>query len=209
MSLGEPSLAGIARLLAILAGCFFVGAVNPAALVARALGKDVRGSGSKNPGATNAGRVLGVRWGVVVLLLDVAKGFLPTVLLVRHVGPWVALAGSLFVVLGHMFSPYLRGRGGKGVATTLGALLALEPWVALGALVVFGIAYAVLRYVGLASAAVALGLVLTGVLAAFGAVTSIPRAMGWWLAIVGTIVLVRHRDNLRAWRRARSIADAG
>ena len=184
-------------MLAILAICFFVGAVNPAALVARALGKDVRGSGSKNPGATNAGRVLGVRWGVVVLLLDVAKGFLPTALLVRHVGPWVVLAGSLFVVLGHMFSPYLRGRGGKGVATTLGAL------------VVFGVAYAVFRYVGLASAAVALGLVLTGVLAAFGAMTSIPRAMGWWLAIVGAIVLVRHRDNLRGWRRARSIADAG
>ena len=185
--------------LGVAVSCFLVGAINPAAILARLLGKDVRASGSGNPGATNAGRVLGVRWGVLVLLLDVVKGLLPTLLLLKVAGTWLALWGSLFVILGHMFSPYLRGRGGKGVATALGAIIAVQPWCVLAIIPVFGIAFAVLRYVGLASAVTAVVLGVIGVVEALRAHNAIARWEGWWLALVGVIVLSRHRRNVLAW----------
>ena len=106
------------RVVAVV--CFLIGSINPASLVARALGRDLRSAGSGNPGATNAGRVLGRKWGVLVLVLDVAKAWLPTVLVLRTMGTVPALVAGLAVVLGHVFSPFLRGRGGKGVACALG-----------------------------------------------------------------------------------------
>ena len=131
--------------------CFLIGSVNPAALVGRALGRDLRTSGSGNPGATNAGRVLGPKWGVLVLVLDVAKAYLPTLLVLRTLGTVPALVAGLSVVLGHVFSPFLRGHGGKGAACALGAVLAVEPWVGLGAVVAFALAKTVLPFVGEAS----------------------------------------------------------
>src|SRR3954470_8221287 len=91
--------------------CFFLGSINPASLVARALGRDLRTSGSGNPGATNAGRVLGRKWGVLVLVLDVVKAWLPTAVVLRSLGTVPALVAGFAVVLGHIFSPFLRGRG--------------------------------------------------------------------------------------------------
>lgn len=186
------------HVVGLAALCFLVGATNPAVLVARVLGKDLHRSGSGNPGATNAGRVLGVRWGVVVGVLDVLKGWLPTWWVLRAVGLWPALVCGLAVVLGHMFSPFLRGRGGKGVATTLGALVAITPWVALVAVLAFGGLVSVLRTVGEASMLIALGLVVTGCVAVSGLAPRVVGGppVGWWLVVVGLLVLVRHRRNL-------------
>ncbi|MBD3785240.1 MAG: glycerol-3-phosphate acyltransferase, partial [Micrococcales bacterium] len=133
------TVGGALGLLVVAVVAFLIGAVNPATLVARALGVDLRGAGSGNPGATNAGRVLGRKWGVLVLVLDVAKAYLPTLLALWRFGLWAALVAGLAVVLGHVFSPFLRGHGGKGVACALGAILAVAPLVALVALVVFGV----------------------------------------------------------------------
>lgn len=179
-------------------GCFLLGAANPAAVLARILGRDLRSSGSGNPGATNAGRVLGVRWGVVVGLLDVLKGWLPTWWVLRSFGLWPALVCGLALVLGHMFSPFLRGRGGKGVATSLGALLAITPWVALGAVLVFAVFVGVLRTVGEASMLVCAGLVVAGVLALAGVAPGVlgGPVTGGWLVALGVLVLSRHRRNL-------------
>ena len=105
--------------------CFLIGSINPATLVARALGRDLRGSGSGNPGATNAGRVLGRKWGALVLVLDVGKAWLPTFVVLRAMGTVPALVAGFAVVLGHVYSPFLRGKGGKGVACALGATLAV------------------------------------------------------------------------------------
>ncbi|MEO7071273.1 MAG: glycerol-3-phosphate acyltransferase, partial [Nostocoides sp.] len=76
---GHPAYGPLLIAVCILAS-FVIGSVNPAAIIARLLGRDLRASGSGNPGATNAGRVLGTRWGIVVGVLDVLKGFLPTLL---------------------------------------------------------------------------------------------------------------------------------
>jgi glycerol-3-phosphate acyltransferase PlsY len=102
-------------------------------------------------------------------------------------------------VLGHVFSPFLRGRGGKGVACALGTLLAIEPWVALGALVVFGLVKIAVPFVGEASV-VTMGLVgVVGALATVGAVPFIAPVVGVWLMAIAVLVLSRHRRNIVAW----------
>jgi glycerol-3-phosphate acyltransferase PlsY len=195
--------------LAVAGACFLIGSVNPAAVLARALGKDLRGAGSGNPGATNAGRVLGVKWGVLVGVLDVAKAYVPTLVLLHWPG-WseedrlhAALLGATAVVVGHMFSPFLRGRGGKGVATALGAILAIEPWVALAAFTVFVVFALVLRRVGRGSVATCGVLLLFGVLDGLGVLGLAPPVVGWWLAGLSLLILLRHRRNIEAWVRRR------
>jgi len=191
---------------------FLVGALSPATWIARAFGKDVSHSGSGNPGATNAGRVLGVKWGVLVGVLDVLKGFVPCWLALRAGGPALAALAAVAVVLGHMFSPFLRGRGGKGVATTLGALLAVTPWVALVALVAFAVFVGMTRRVGEASVGTCVVLVLAGALALAGVIDRVgglrlvdPPWLGLYVIALGLLVLARHRRNIEAgWRRRRA-----
>jgi acyl phosphate:glycerol-3-phosphate acyltransferase len=185
--------------------CFFVGSINPASLVARALGRDLRTSGSGNPGATNAGRVLGRRWGVLVLVLDVVKAWLPTAVVLRSMGTVPALVAGFAVVLGHVFSPFLRGRGGKGVACALGAVLALAPWLAVVAIVVFAVAKVVVPFVGEASVVTMIVLGLLGAVAAAGLVEVVSPVVGVWLVLLSLLVLSRHRRNIVAWwgRRVR------
>ena len=189
----------VLEIAAVAVICFLIGSVNPATLLARALGRDLRGSGSGNPGAANAGRVLGRKWGALVLVLDVLKAYLPTIIVLRTMGTVPALVAGFAVVLGHVFSPFLRGRGGKGVACALGTVLAIEPWVALGALVVFGLVKIAVPFVGEASV-VTMGLVgVVGALATVGAVPFITPLVGVWLVALSVLVLSRHRRNIVAW----------
>ncbi len=186
------------EVVAVVVASFLIGGINPATLLAKALGRDLRAAGSGNPGATNAGRVLGRKWGVLVLLLDVLKAYLPTLLVLRSIGLVAALLAGLAVVLGHVFSPFLRGRGGKGVACALGAILAIVPWVGLVAVLVFAVAVSLVRYIGEASVVVTLVLVVIGVL---GVVGVLPMAdlVGAWLVVLALLVLSRHRRNVVAW----------
>lgn len=195
-------------LVAALGGAFLVGAMSPAAWLAHALGKDVRRSGSGNPGATNAGRVLGWKWGVLVGVLDVAKGWLPTWAALHLFGSTIAMAAGVAAVLGHVFSPFLKGRGGKGVATTLGALLAVAPWLALVAVGTFAVLVGVLRRIGYASVAASVVLVVAGALTVAGLLPLASRpSIGAAGVVLGLLVLVRHRSNLRAaWRHRRAPA---
>ncbi len=193
----------VVEIAVVAAVCFLIGSINPATLVARALGRDLRASGSGNPGATNAGRVLGRKWGALVLVLDVLKAYLPTLLVLRTMGLVAALVAGFAVVLGHVFSPFLRGRGGKGVACALGTVLAIEPFVALGALVVFGLVKIAVPFVGEASV-VTMGLVgVVGALATVGAVPFIAPVVGVWLMAISVLVLSRHRRNIVAWWKRR------
>lgn len=189
----------VIQLCGVAALSFLVGSINPATILARALGRDLRSSGSGNPGATNAARVLGPRWGVVVLLLDVAKAWLPSLLVLRTMGTLAAIVAGTAVVLGHMFSPFLRGKGGKGVASALGALLAIAPGVALGAVVVFVLAKTVLPFVGEASVVTMLVVATVGVAGAAGVVPGVSQLVGGWLIVLPLLVLSRHQRNIRAW----------
>ena len=182
--------------LAAVAG-YLVGAVSPAALLARSRHVDLRGLGSGNPGATNVGRVLGLRWGVLVALLDVAKGFLPA-LGFTLVNSDAGLVAGAAAVVGHVSSPFLRGRGGKGVAAAFGAVLGVAPFWALGLLVAFAVVVAITRWVALASMTTAVALLVISLL------TDADLAHRLWAGFLAAVILIRHRTNViarwRAWR---------
>lgn len=170
--------------VAAVAG-YLVGSVSPATLVAQARGVDLRGVGSGNPGASNAGRALGRRTGVLVALLDVAKGLVPALAfgLADHRAGLVAGGAA---VLGHVSSPLLRGRGGKGVSTTAGAVLGVHPlWLPV-LLVVWLVVLGVSRWIALASVSAAAALLLVAV---------VRREDVVWAVLLAVVVGVRHRRN--------------
>lgn len=148
---------------------YLVGAIPFGLLLGRLVGADVRLAGSGNIGATNVGRVLGKKMGILTLVCDVGKGFLPVwgaaMLLPETTAAPTAIASTLAVkelvvvlcglatVLGHMFPVYLAFKGGKGVATALGVFLALSPWSILISLMIFVAAVALSGYVSAGSLA--------------------------------------------------------
>jgi glycerol-3-phosphate acyltransferase PlsY len=179
-----------------------LGAVNPAAIVARAFRIDLREVGSGNPGATNVGRALGPRWAVLVGFLDVLKGFVPAVVFGELVGQTAGEIAGIAAVVGHVTSPYLRGRGGKGVATSLGAILGVQPLLAIPVLAAFAVGVAVWHRVGLGAVLGAVALIVGGVVGWWAGWTD---ASDMWFAVVlGALVLLRHQRNVRqAWRTVR------
>jgi glycerol-3-phosphate acyltransferase PlsY len=202
-ALGDVSVGGLVEVTAASVAAFLVGAVNPATILATLLGKDLRTAGSGNPGATNAGRVLGARWGVVVGVLDVLKGLFPVLLAEHFLGTVTALWVGLAVVLGHIWSPFLKGQGGKGVATSLGAILAVQPWFGVGMLVVFALLVWRMRWVAGASVSACLLLLLLGVLTWFQWVPVGTWQTGVWCVALALLVIYRHRRNIELWISAR------
>src|SRR3954468_21916969 len=132
-------------------------------LVARSRGVDIFAAGSGNIGATNVGRVLGRKFGLLVFVLDFLKGAVPTAIATRFDGgaDWLPVAAGLAAFVGHMFPVYLRFRGGKGVATGAGVVAVLLPGPTAVAVLVWVTVLAATRYVSLASvlAAVTLAVV--------------------------------------------------
>jgi acyl phosphate:glycerol-3-phosphate acyltransferase len=176
----------------LLLAAFVLGSIPTGVLVARSQGIDLRKVGSGNIGATNVGRALGKKWAVFVLVIDAGKGALP-VLLFAHAfaDPWLPALGGLAAVLGQVFSIFLRGRGGKGVATSLGAGLALAPLPALACAGVFVAVFAGFRIVSLGSLA---GIAAYPLFLWLFGQTSRPR-LAFGIA-VGVLVVLRHRANL-------------
>ena len=176
-----------------LVASYLIGAIPVGLLVARAAGGfDIRGKGSGNIGATNVLRTLGPVPAVLTLLGDVVKGYL-AVRVAEVLGPepaWGA-AGALLAVVGNCWPVFLRFRGGKGMATALGAFLALVPKAVLPAAVLFIAIVAISRYVSLASIAAVLVLPV-GVFA-----LGYPRASTGAAALAALVILWRHRENIR------------
>lgn len=150
----------IVHIIGILLLAYFLGSLSTAVWIGKAFhGIDVREHGSGNAGATNTIRVLGWKTGIPVLLIDVGKGFLAAMLpVIFHLAPhgsaelvnYQIIAGSI-AIIGHVFPIYSGFKGGKGVASTVGVLLAIAPFVTLSCLGVFLIVLLVSGYVSLAS----------------------------------------------------------
>lgn len=194
---------------------YLLGSIPFGYLAGRLNGIDLREHGSHNIGATNAVRVLGKKWGIPVFICDFLKGFLP-VLWVKHslgydmcdtdftcVGDMgVILSVLLATVLGHTFTCFLRFKGGKGVATMAGCLVAFLPMVAAVAAVTFAITLVCSRYVSLSS--LTAGAVMVAA-AAWEFVTNDVTeaecmALGL-LLLIYALVVYRHRSNIvRIWR---------
>ena len=184
-------------LIAVVVG-YFVGSINPAAMIAKARGIDLN-EGSGTPGATNAARVMGRKTGAIVLVIDMLKGLLPVLLFSMLASPAVGGIAGFAAILGHMTSPFLKGKGGKGVATTLGVLLGAEPLWLIPVLLAFAVVFVIGKRTGIASVAGALALIVTAL------VDRDDLEMTIFGVLVGLLVIVRHQRNIRAawtdWRQ--------
>lgn len=189
---------------------YLIGSVPFGYLVGRLVGKiDIRQHGSGNIGATNVGRVLGNKWGVIVLALDFVKGLVPVAglpyLFFATADPrrthWQVLAG-VAVILGHMFPCWLGFKGGKGVATALGVIACLAGWSTLVAAAVFGVAFAIWRIVSLGSILASLTFGVCQVVRMWPGLLSEERwSVTAFSLLVPALIIARHRSNIaRLWR---------
>ena len=184
-------------MIAAIVGAYLIGAVPIGWLVARAFGvSDIRRHGSGTIGATNVLRTLGRLPAIVTLLGDVLKGYVAVALAARFTqGDPVAVAlATVAAVVGNCWSVFLGFRGGKGVATGLGALLRLVPWATLAALPVFVAVVATSRFVSLGSLLGALCVPLGAALLGY------PRASVIAAVAVALIVVGRHHANIARLR---------
>ncbi|MEX2382722.1 MAG: glycerol-3-phosphate 1-O-acyltransferase PlsY [Opitutales bacterium] len=174
---------------------YLLGAIPFGYLIARAHGVDILKEGSGNPGATNVKRVVGKRAGNAVFLLDFGKGFFAALWPMVLVGDvnlalYLSILGLFSAIIGHSFSVFLRFRGGKGVATTMGGLVVVMPYVLLGGILVWAIVYFFSRIVSVASLAFAMSLPVLSLLMGLN-----PLLL--YLSLVITVlVFVRHRSNI-------------
>ena len=183
-------------LLALAA--YLMGSIPTSYLVGRLHGIDLREHGSGNLGGTHAYRVMGLGAGVPVVLVDVAKGFVPAYFLPSWDGSAVgdlALLYGLAAIAGHVWSVFMRFRGGKGVATGAGVLVALAPTSALIGLLVWIGVVSITRYVSVASISAATLVPLSAWLTDEAASTVL------FCAAIAIFVWWTHRDNLRKLAR--------
>lgn len=194
----------ILRLTALFIGYVF-GSVSFAFLVGKFNGIDIRQYGSGNVGATNVRRVLGRGWGRFCFVMDVCKGLLPVFLMLRLTDPaaqpaqhaWLPVLAAVGAVAGHVWPFWLHFRGGKGVATTVGALVLIAPWCVLTALVGWvGVFYST-GYVSIASLAAAVLLPASGLVLYLLNYGAMPGPTLGLLILLGILIIVRHRSNIR------------
>lgn len=215
-----PTMSLLVAAIVVLA--YLLGSVPFGLLVANSQGVDIRAVGSGNIGATNVWRTMGRKWGLLVFFLDAAKGWLAVVLAMWLAERWgwdvtgargkvlahehldasyAAIAGALGCILGHNFPVWLKFKGGKGVATSLGVIVGMMPLASIIVLAIWALVLKVSRYVSLASliGAASLPVVVIGLMFLW------PRA--WWGAVEGWgafqfsvfaafAVILRHRANI-------------
>jgi glycerol-3-phosphate acyltransferase PlsY len=183
-------------LVALVAG-YLVGAIPTGALIARVYRQvDLTQVGSRRTGATNVLRTLGPGAAAIVFLGDFLKGTAVVLLASTLAGgdAWVKVVAGTAAVFGHSFSPFLRFKGGRGVTTGLGGLLAIAPMVAGAGLLTGAAAIAVTRYVSLGSI---LGTSVAALLLVLWTLSSgQPVAYGAFAVVVGGFILIAHRDNV-------------
>ena len=191
----------LASVVATLAA-YLIGSLSFAVIVSRVMGlSDPRTYGSGNPGATNVLRSGSKPAAIVTLLLDAAKGWLPVMLVKWFGAAWdlsegaQALAG-LAAFLGHLYPVFFAFKGGKGVATAVGVLLAFEPLLALATLVTFAIIVFFSRYVSLASMVAAV-FAPAYYLIGDGVAWTASGAKTLALIAMGLLLIWRHRENIQ------------
>lgn len=187
----------------LLLPAFLVGSIPFGLLIGKWFrGIDLREHGSRNIGATNAARVLGAKYGVLVLVLDALKGLLPTLLLPLVAESTAAahtqVGCGITAILGHMFPPWLGFRGGKGVATSLGVTAVVTPWGTLVAVAAFAIVFAMTRIVSVSSIVASIALAVTQMVLLWPAPFDAAHwSVGLFSLLAPLLVIVRHRENIR------------
>ncbi len=191
--------------LVVAAGAFLLGSIPTGYLVARSRGMDIRQHGSGNIGATNIFRTLGKPLGIFVFFADALKGAMAVELAFTLGGEqnqeaaWLGIIAAVAVIGGHNYTPWLGFRGGKGIATSAGVLLALMPLAVAIIATVWGVVFFTTRYVSLASISAAAALPLSLVLLWGTRYGSSPPLLGFAVVISG-LAIWRHRTNIERLR---------
>jgi glycerol-3-phosphate acyltransferase PlsY len=194
------SVGFILAAVGLVAFGYLMGSLSPSVFLGKVLkGIDIRQHGSGNAGTTNALRVLGTRVGLVVLVADILKGVIPVVLARYLSHPVVTVLVAFASVLGHDFSIFLRGRGGKGVATGAGAAIGMMPIPMSFLFVLFFLLVLTTRIVSIASITCTISLpVLAGLLYQFtSGVWQPPLAYVVACCLMSAVVLWAHRGNIK------------
>ena len=180
-----------------LVGAYLCGAIPFGFLIGKMRGVDVRTVGSKNIGATNVFRTVGKTWGLLAFLCDFLKGLVPVILAQRFGGAHhLPLAVGLMTVVGHMFTCFMKFKGGKGIATGFGMLVGLIPWLVLVAFGIWAVTVWLSHYISLGSC----------VAAAFLSVfvwfpwlspgrADLPLCVV--VTLVGFVAIYKHKSNIR------------
>jgi glycerol-3-phosphate acyltransferase PlsY len=188
---------------------YLVGSIPFGLLLSKAhAGIDITNRGSGNIGATNVSRELGIQWGIITLILDALKGFLP-VFITGYMLPGLealTIATGVFSILGHLFSIFLKFQGGKGVATTIGVYLAIAPFPVVIALLIFVITVFFCDFVSLGSLAFAISVPILLFVFGYSGITIICSI------VITLLICLKHRENIKRlinreetrWRRNRS-----
>jgi glycerol-3-phosphate acyltransferase PlsY len=184
----------MATAVAAIVLSYLIGAIPSSYLIARAKGVDLRREGSGNLGATNLYRVMGWKYAVPSALFDIAKGTVAVLAIAPLARPSLlfGLGCGLAAVLGHMFSPFLRFKGGKGVATAGGVVIAVSPLAAAAALVVWIGLVAATGYVSVASISAALVYPVAVYL-----FQPDRRSTIWFDLALAALIIYMHRSNIR------------
>ena len=190
---------------AVMIGSYLIGSIPSGLVIGKLKGIDVREYGSGNIGTTNVLRTLGARYGALVLIADVFKGVI-AVLLARYIigSPMSEMAAGFAAVAGHDWSLFLKFKGGRGVATSLGGILPMAMWAPLAAVagvVIFIALIALTRYVSLASRYVSLASIVGSVaavvaMAVFLGLDRVPWQYLVYIVVVVALIIFQHRDNI-------------
>lgn len=191
----------VGYILTLLIG-YLLGSIPTGFLVAKARGVDIRTVGSGNIGATNVFRILGTPAGVCVLLADAAKGWVAVFLVARYfagwgnpggsqASEWFQLSAGVAAILGHIYTCWLRFKGGKGIATSAGVLVALVPGALLIILGVWIVVFALSRYVSLASMCAAFTLPFAAWLRGESSTMVVV------LSVLAALAIYKHKSNIK------------
>ncbi len=178
----------VAMMVAACLIAYFIGNISPSTIIAKSQGVDIKKEGSGNAGTTNALRVLGKKAAVITLVIDILKGVAAVLIGGLLAGENGMMGAALFVMLGHIWPMIYKFKGGKGIATSFGALLAINPLLALVELAIVAIVTLISKRMSAGSIA---GLVLLPVMCVFLE----PRFV-WIAVIISVIMLIKHRANI-------------
>ena len=190
------------NLLLLIFAAYFIGSIPTAYWIGKwFFNIDIREHGSKNMGASNTFRVLGAVWGIIVLIIDMGKGIAAVQLahavdstdcLGTELTFWKLMLG-LVAVAGHIFPVFAGFRGGKGVATLFGVVLAIQPWTALISIGAFVIVVFLTKYISLGSIIA----VIVFAACVWFAVKETNVYMRWFSVVAALLVLIMHRSNIK------------
>jgi len=181
---------------------YLIGATPWGYIIAKSNGIDIRKEGSGNVGATNVLRTLGKKYGIACFFLDFLKGFLPVivvVLLKKHniLSTYAIILVSFCTIFGHMWPIYLKFKGGKGVSTMGGILLAIAPISFIFGGTLWAIVFYSSRYVSLASILAALSLPISAFLFDKFDIFKLPTILIIMLSIISLLIIVKHLGNIK------------